>query len=633
MTERKDRSANGENDTKDASQSPPTIPTRLGRRIATGSILTQIFGEGGATELKERNWTVAGGILVAMGVVADMFEIFGRVTLTCLIASAAAMFIFGLIVFFRLRGRKQCILPLAFTFLMVIVFAGFFVVQETANAGETGWIAKIFPGASKVQIAFVNKLEEIFPEASDIQIAIKAEQHELKVGQDELKSKLENMIRQFEQANPEADPATLEAFRMAAESLAASGDARKRKALEDYAEGKVDRAVTDLTRLAEDQARTAGINMAQAAETWKEIGALAFVTDTEKALHAYRQAAVLLPDDPVVRLRIGGLLQKVGDMDGARTEFEVVLGLNRPGATDLKSTALALNYIGEIEYTRGNLDAAKSYYKSGLSLFEELDSKVGMAVILTNIGSIEILRSNLDAAEVYYKRSLALHEGQKNKAGIAHNFLALGKVEVSRGNLDTAEEYFKSSFDLFEKMGRNDGMALAIGNLGVIEYSRRNLDVAEAYYKRGYALNEELGYKSGMAGNLSNLGLIEILRSNLDAAEVYYKRSLALYEELGGMEGTARTLYNLGQLETSRSNLDTAEAYYERGMALNEELGNKEGIADVLANRGLVERLRDNFEVACTHWSKSEALFKEIGAQRSMKGVQALLDANCKGRL
>ena len=186
---------------------------------------------------------------------------------------------------------------------------------------------------------------------------------------------------------------------MAVERLAASGDARKQKALSDYAVGEEDRAISDLTRLAEDQTKAAQDNVQQAANTWKEVGALAFQSNTDKALDAYKMVVQLAPDDFVARNQLGLLLIRIGELDGAKAQYEYVL--QKSGFVDRDWRATALNHLGIISQIRGNLDLAKDYHKRGLALSEQLGFKTNIAAQLNNLGLIEYTRGNLDLAEDY----------------------------------------------------------------------------------------------------------------------------------------------------------------------------------------------------------------------------------------
>jgi len=627
-----------------------TDSTLLGPGRSIHDLLHRILGGDGLESLKNRNWTSTGAFLLALGVIADLSSIFGNISLWGLILSTVLTVGLAVVVILRLRGCSYCATPFVSSSLLMAMFLVIVFVQSVANAGSEGIVAKAFPGAAKIQLAIYEKLTAV--EAS----------------QERIEAKLDRMLEEFRRAVPDADPATVEAFRVAAETLAASGDARKRKALEDYADGRVDSAILDLTRLAEDQTTTTRENAEQAAQTWKEVGALAFLSDTDSALRAYRAAVELTSNDPVARNQLGYLLVRIGDLAGAATQYTHIL--EGPGVRNMEWEAAALNNLGTIELTRGHLDAAEDHLLRSLALYEELGRLEGMASLLGNLGNIEYSRGNLDAAEDYYRRGLALNEELGRPVGMANQLNNLGNIERTHGNLDAAEDHFRRSLALHEELGRPEGMATPLGNLGLIEQTRGNLDAAEDYYRRSLVLYEELGHSEGMASQLGSLGVIEYRRGHLDAAEDYHRRSLALYEEIGRSEGMANQLGDLGNIEysrgnldaaedhllrslalneelgrpvgmanqlnnlagieISRGNLDVAEDYYRRSLALNEELGRPEGMAMQLHNLGIIERKRGNLEAACSSWSRVLTRFADsAGAATQVSGTQTQIDKYC----
>jgi len=379
-------------------------------------------------------------------------------------------------------------------------------------------------------------------------------------------------------------------------------------------------AVDDLKRLAAQQEHS----VTDAAKTWKQIGSIAFLTDTHEARDAYERATQLTPEDAGAWNQLGHLDHRLGDLGRAEAAYKRVQALVN-SYTDERVVAIALGNLGLIEQTRGNLEAAEDYHKRSLALNEALGRKEGLANQLGNLGVIEQRRGNLEAAEDYHKRSLALEEALGRKEGMAGGLGNLGLIERTRGNLETAEDYLKRSLALEEALGRKEGMAIQLGNLGLIERTRGNLETAEDYHKCSLALDEALGRKEGMANQLGNLGLIERTRGNLETAEDYHKRSLALEEALGRKEGMANQLGNLGLIERTRGNLETAEDYHKRSLALNEELGRKEGMAIQLNDLGLVAHAQGQAAKAAEYGRMALAILKEMDSALAAT-IKAWLD-------
>jgi tetratricopeptide (TPR) repeat protein len=66
--------------------------------------------------------------------------------------------------------------------------------------------------------------------------------------------------------------------------------------------------------------------------------------------------------------------------------------------------------LGEIYYTRRDLDKAEDMFKKSLEVEEELDNKRAMATAYGYLGDICRIRTDLDQAEEMYNKGLKLFE-------------------------------------------------------------------------------------------------------------------------------------------------------------------------------------------------------------------------------
>ena len=179
MTE-PDKTTNAAPATQDNAAVPPKKKTRFHRRLQTGAVLQQVFGEDGAATLKARNWTLTGAVLVALGVVSDLMQIFGQISAWGLSLSILAAIILGLIVAFYTPWKKACVAPFVSALLFVAMFTAVLFVQRTANASDEGAIAKVVPIASDIQRAFYLRLVSLEQGQADISTRIDELAEEIK---------------------------------------------------------------------------------------------------------------------------------------------------------------------------------------------------------------------------------------------------------------------------------------------------------------------------------------------------------------------------------------------------------------------------------------------------------------------
>ncbi|MCG8050222.1 MAG: tetratricopeptide repeat protein, partial [Candidatus Thiodiazotropha endolucinida] len=267
------------------------------------------------------------------------------------------------------------------------------------------------------------------------------------------------------------------------------------KALELLEQGNADKAEAIFQNIATKREK----DIKEAAAAYRHLGALAFLTETQKAITAYRRSTELEPDNPK-----------------------------------------GWNQLGVLLYRTGQIDEAFAAYRRVETLGKENADKISLAVPYTNLGLLYWTRGELDQAEAMYKKSLAIEEALGRQEGMAKNYTNLGILYRTRGELDQAEAMYKKSLVINEALGRQEGMASNYGNLGILYQTRGEFDQAEAMYKKSLAIEEALGRQEGMASNYTNLGLLYRTRGELDQAEAMYKKSLVINEALGRQEGMAK---------------------------------------------------------------------------------------------
>src|SRR6185295_17964632 len=105
------------------------------------------------------------------------------------------------------------------------------------------------------------------------------------------------------------------------------------------------------------------------AETWSEIGALAFSQYTWDAISAYSRAVQLDPDDPMARSQLGHLFMRTGRLDEAGSEYRYIY----EKTDDEMWRALAAGSLGQLALRRGQEEEAEEYLNFAL----EIDTAAG----------------------------------------------------------------------------------------------------------------------------------------------------------------------------------------------------------------------------------------------------------------
>ncbi len=314
---------------------------------------------------------------------------------------------------------------------------------------------------------------------------------------------------------------------------------------------------------------------------------------------------------------IGNLLFTRGDLDGAEARYREALEINE-NLNWQEGMASALGSLGNVLKTRGDLDGAKSMYRKALEIEEKLGRLAEMAKAYGNLGNVLRTRGDLAGAEVMYRKALEINEEQGRLEGIAIAYGNLGNVLATRGDLAGAEAMYRKSLEIEEKLGRLEGIASNYGNLGNVLATRGDLDDAEVMYRKALEIEEKLGRLEGMANAYGNLGNLLEARGDLDGAEAMFRKSLENEERLGRPEGMANAFANLGNVLMTRGDLDGAEAMHHKALEINKKLGRPEGMATGYGNLGNVLITRGDLVGAESMYRKALEIDERLGRLEGM---------------
>ncbi|HXV73367.1 MAG TPA: tetratricopeptide repeat protein, partial [Sphingomonadales bacterium] len=136
---------------------------------------------------------------------------------------------------------------------------------------------------------------------------------------------------------------------------------------------------------------------AEAAAAARHLGALAFFTDTDKAVRAYSKAAELAPENLEGWMQLGRLQERTGKVAEAEKIYQN-LRQKAEVKNDKRWIALASNQLGIMDVTSGNLKQAELNFGMALGLAQDLGDPLLTAETLANFGSIYYFRGDLERA-------------------------------------------------------------------------------------------------------------------------------------------------------------------------------------------------------------------------------------------
>jgi serine phosphatase RsbU (regulator of sigma subunit) len=241
----------------------------------------------------------------------------------------------------------------------------------------------------------------------------------------------------------------------------------------------------------------------------------------------------------------------------------------------------ALNNLGAIFRSRGDLDSSLYYNKESLKLKMEIGDNKGIANSYQNIGSVYHLRGDLVKALEHYQWCLKIRESLKDEKGIAGIYINIGAVYHYQDDFTNAIRYYEMSLEGRIKQQDSAGISGAYTNLGTV-YSEQgdsalkagNAGLSETLYAKALAsyqgaleIDLLLDSKNATARDENNIGTIYLKMKKYDAALECFNRCIQIRNEINVKSGLAVTYYSMATIYLETGDYNKAVQYGEMSYA------------------------------------------------------------------
>lgn len=280
---------------------------------------------------------------------------------------------------------------------------------------------------------------------------------------------------------------------------------------------------------------------------------------------------------------IGNQLDKDDDAVGAERHYRAALFIGRRyhfPATE----ATALNNIGILLGSRGNLQAARGYFDDAFAVASAANDTATIQSSLNNIAVQQRRIGDLDGALATHARSIEIARGFSDRSALAKALNNVGVVYYNLGNGARALEYYVESLAIKEALAINPSEVVnTLTNIGAVYSEQGDFALALEYYRRAVNLAEQAGAPpSVMTTALNNMGHAHLVLGEYAAARKELEQSLALAEKGGQLVRVTTALYNLANLARAEGRIDQAEALQRRNLALREQGEDRIGLIESL---------------------------------------------------
>jgi signal transduction histidine kinase/DNA-binding response OmpR family regulator len=279
------------------------------------------------------------------------------------------------------------------------------------------------------------------------------------------------------------------------------------------------------------------------------------------------------------------------------------------GLADTLEMAMALNNIA-INYRRlGELSMANNYHFQALKLCDtysdrECDAALkSRAVTLNGIGNIEIQLHNYSVADSLLREALDVEQQLNNNQGIAFNYASLGRIKYGLNDIDSAWVYYRNSLEYCKLAGDDVGTAWCHLSFGVLHESERRYSHAEKEYRLAYDELSRLGETWFWLESCLALAHVSIKLGEEEDAHNYLSEAEAEIRRINSKEHQAEAYKIRSELALVEGKQDEAFTYFVksdelydsiRGMSMDEEMRAQRINYERERNSGEVNELNNN---------------------------------------
>jgi serine/threonine protein kinase/tetratricopeptide (TPR) repeat protein len=221
---------------------------------------------------------------------------------------------------------------------------------------------------------------------------------------------------------------------------------------------------------------------------------------------------------------------------------------------------LSTRMLGVINEDKGDYEAARTFHKSALAIFQKIGAKRQLARALEATGNIDYEQERLADAKRYYEDALRVdREIAAPPGSIGSDLGSIANVLDSSGDLIGATAMQQESLNKFREAGDKRGESDVLLNLGNVLVERGELTLAKQNYDRALSITREIGYKSGSAGILNSLVDVYMAQDRLEQARSAAEQAIAIRQEIQAQTDVARSQLQLARVVLEEGNAVEAE--------------------------------------------------------------------------
>jgi CHAT domain-containing protein/predicted negative regulator of RcsB-dependent stress response len=313
----------------------------------------------------------------------------------------------------------------------------------------------------------------------------------------------------------------------------------------------------------------------------------------------------------------------VGEKKKAQAHAQEMLAIveradaaERDAADYRRAKARALNIMGEVYYSLGELRKSVEMFDLALVLWTNVGERSGQALAFLNLGYSYSDLGNPQTAAEHFQRSLAIFQSVNDGRGTALAQTALGGTYSTLGEEQLALNLHKQAVQHFRAIGDKQGAAAALNGVASAYLDLNEYQGAFDNYSEALQLYEEVGNRDFTALNKFLVGRVLYQRGEAERAFTYYSESLGLSRAVGDPVIEAHALKGLGTVYFSRGDVKHALAQFDAALQIYRRVGNRRSHAYALNDIGHVYASSGDVRRALASYAEALPIMREISDRR-----------------
>lgn len=292
------------------------------------------------------------------------------------------------------------------------------------------------------------------------------------------------------------------------------------------------------------------------------------------------------PDVAAALHGLGGALEALGDLDGARKELErsIAISVKVRGTEEHHAVASALHELARVRKAQGNLSGALEAAERALAIHVKIlgtDEHLDVAASLHTVGGVLEALGDLGGARQALERSLAIKIAvldTEEHPDVASSLFALGNLRMAEGDFVGARRAFERSIAIHTELfdtNEHPFVVASVHALGCVLEAQGDLADARQAFQHSLSIYIKLFGTDhrDVATSLHALGRVLLAQGDLAEAREAIGGSLSILARVHGTEmhpNVAISLHDLARVLEAQGDFTGAVSTFERSLAIKD---------------------------------------------------------------